>query len=435
MRRVLLLYNILQVVALIVVAPLFFVKSILTPRHRGRIGLRLGIGLAGQLGDLPPGRPRLWVHALSVGEVSSARALVLGLRERYPAATLIFSATTRSGLIHARETLGATVDRVIPFPYDFYWSVRRALRFVRPDLFILVETDFWPNMLGQLAARNIPALLVNGRLSAAAFRNYQRFRFLFAPLFNSFRLLSMQTEADAAQMRQLGVAPQRLEVLGNLKYAALPAPVSAQELRRRFALPAVKRVWVAGSTHAGEESVLFAVFARLVARFPDLFLILAPRDVTRVAALLDEAHSLGFKAGLRSAPRLPGTNLLLVDTLGELASLYALAEVAFVGGSLVAERGHNPLEPAALAKPVLFGPHMEDFVEISQDLLACGAAEMVEGEAALVDQLGAWLADPAGARAAGEQGLALVAERQQGVVGRYLATVERFLPKGNADAG
>ncbi len=429
MRRVVVFYNILQGLGLIVVAPLLFVKSILTPRHRGRIGLRLGIGLAKELAGLPPGRPRLWIHALSVGEVASARALVLGLRERYPAATLILSVTTRSGLIYARETLGNTVDRVIPFPYDFYWSVRRALGLVRPDLFILVETDFWPNFLGQLANRHIPALLVNGRISAAAFRNYQRFRFLFAPLFNSFRLLSMQTEADAEQMRQLGVASQRLEVLGNLKYAVLPASVPEPELRRRFALPAAKRVWVAGSTHSGEEAILFQVFARLVARFPDLFLILAPRDVTRTTALLEVAHSLGLKAGLRSAPPLPGLNLLLVDTLGELAALYALAEVAFVGGSLVEERGHNPLEPAALAKPVLFGPHMEDFAEISQDLLACGAAVMVEGEAALADQLAAWLADPARARAAGEQGRALIAGRQQGLVARYLAAVTSLLPQ------
>jgi 3-deoxy-D-manno-octulosonic-acid transferase len=431
MRRVVVLYNILQWLGLIVVAPLLFVKSILTPRHRGRIGLRLGIGLARQLGPRRAG-PCIWVHALSVGEVSSSRALVRALRESYPAATLILSATTRSGLIYARETLGETADAVIPFPYDFHWSVRRALTLVQPDLFLLVETDFWPNFLSQLASRHIPALLVNGRISAAAFRSYRRFRFLFTPLFNSFRLLSMQTEGDAEQMRQLGVAAQRVESLGNLKYAALPAPVSDQELRRRFAIPAAKRVWVAGSTHAGEETVLFAVFAKLIERFPDLFLILAPRDVARAGALLDEAHSLGLKAGLRSAPGLPGANLLLVDTLGELASLYALAEVAFVGGSLVPERGHNPLEPAALAKPVLFGPHMEDFAEIGRDLLACGAAAMVQDEATISARLSAWLADPEAGHKAGEQGRKLIAERQQGVVARYLATVERLLPKEKA---
>lgn len=429
MRRVVILYNILQWLGLIVVAPLLFVKSILTPRHRGRIGLRLGLGLAKELAGLPQGRPRIWIHALSVGEVSSSRALVKALRERYPNATLVFSATTRSGLGYARETLGATVDRVIPFPYDFYWSVRRALTLVRPDLFLLVETDFWPNMLGQLASRQIPALLVNGRISAAAFRNYQRFRFLFTPLFNSFRLLSMQTEGAAEQMRQLGVAAQRVESLGNLKYAVSPTFASDQELRRRFGIPAAKRVWVAGSTHAGEETVLFAVFAKLIERFPDLFLILAPRDVARAGALLDEAHGLGLKAGLRSAPVLPGATLLLVDTLGELASLYALAEVAFVGGSLVEERGHNPLEPAALGKPVLVGPHMEDFAEISRDLLACGAAAMVADETTISARLSAWLADPQAGRQAGAQGRKLIAERQQGVVARYLAAVERLLPK------
>jgi len=429
MRCVLVLYNIVQVVALIVVAPLLFVKSILTPRHRGRIGLRLGFGLANEMGGLPAGRPRLWIHALSVGEVSSSRALVRAIRERYPDAALIFSATTRSGLAFAYETLGGTVDRVIPFPYDFYFSVRRALHLVRPDLFLLVETDFWPNFLGQLASRDIPALLVNGRISAAAFHNYQRFRFLFAPLFNSFRLLSMQTEGDAEQMRQLGVEAGRVESLGNLKYAVPAVPVPDEVVRQRFGIPAASQVWVAGSTHAGEETVLFGVFARLVERFPDLYFVLAPRDVTRAPTLLDEAHQLGLKAGLRSAPRLPGANLLILDTLGELASLYAVAEVAFIGGSLVGERGHNPLEPAALGKPVLFGPHMEDFAEISRDLLACGAAVMARDGAALSTCLSAWLGEPSAACKAGEQGRALIAERQQGVVARYLATVERLLPK------
>lgn len=432
MRRVLVLYNILQVVALIVVAPLFFVKSILTPRHRGRIGLRLGIGLGKELAGLPQGRPRLWVHALSVGEVASSRALVFGLRERYPQATLIFSATTRSGLTYARETLGSTVDRVIPFPYDFYWSVRRALGLVHPDLFILVETDFWPNLLGQLARRKVPALLVNGRISAAGFRNYQRLRFLFAPLFNSFCLLSMQTEGDAEQMRQLGVAPQRVESLGNLKYAVLPEQESAETVRQRFAIPQGRRVWVAGSTHPGEEAVLFGVFARLIERFPDLFLIPAPRDVARAGELLDLAHNQGLKAGLRSASRLPGVNLLILDTLGELATLYGVAEVAFIGGSLVEERGHNPLEPAALGKPVLFGPHMEDFAEISHDLVACGAAVQVADEGELSAQMLSWLTDQALAQAAGAKGRALVAERQQGVVERYLATVGRLLAGGDA---
>lgn len=432
MRRLLVLYNIVQVVALIVVAPLLFVKSILTPRHRGRIGLRLGIGLAKKVGNLPEGAPRLWVHALSVGEVASSRALVLALRKQYPEATLIFSATTRAGLAYARETLGNTVDRVIPFPYDFYWSVRRAIRLVRPDLFLLVETDFWPNLLGQLAGRKVPTLLVNGRISAAAFRNYQRFRFLFAPLFNAFCLLSMQTEGDAEQMRQLGVAPERVESLGNLKYVVLPEQKPPETVRQRFEIPRDRRVWVAGSTHPGEEAILFAVFARLVERFPDLFLILAPRDVARADELLALAHNQGLKAGLRSTPRLPGVNLLILDTLGELVTLYAVAEVAFVGGSLVEERGHNPLEPAALGKPVLFGPHMEDFAEISRDLVACGAAVQVADETDLLAQMLSWLTDQVLARAAGEEGRALVGRRQQGVVERYLARVARLLAGGDA---
>lgn len=423
----LILYNIVQLTGLILFAPLLFVKAILNPKYRGRIGQRFGFGLGGLISPLPREKKRFWLHALSVGEVSSARPLVHGLRRAYPDAVLVLSTTTRSGFAYAKEVLGDTVDVILPFPYDFFWSVRHFVQCIRPDLFVLVETDFWPNLLAQLRRRKIPALLVNGRFSATGFRNYQRLRYLFAPLFDSFQLLSMQTESDAAKIRQLGVAAAKVATLGNLKYAVGLDQGFRALSREEVAIPAEKKIVVAGSTHDGEEKILFAVFARLIEEFPDLYLVLAPRDVDRVPRLLDQAHALGLKAASRSGPVLSRANVLLVDTFGELAGLYAMADVAFVGGSLVPERGHNPLEPAGFGKPVAFGPHMEDFSEISRDLLTARAAAMVESEEGLCTLLRGWLSDPVAARGAGEKGRNVITRRQEGIVARYLAAVGRLL--------
>nr|MDA8164606.1 hypothetical protein [Desulfobacteraceae bacterium] len=205
-----LLYNFLLTAGLILAAPLLLVK----PKYRGRAAARLGAGLTAA----PGGRPRIWLHALSVGEASSARSLVKGLRGAYPGGTIILSTTTRAGSEFARRQLAAEVDHFVPFPLDLPPSVSRFLRRLHPDLFILVETDFWPNFLAALRRRGIPALLVNGRISARSFARYRRLRWLFRPLFDSFDLLSMQTAADAGQMAALGVSATKVRPLGNLKY-------------------------------------------------------------------------------------------------------------------------------------------------------------------------------------------------------------------------
>lgn len=417
-------YNLFLTMGLIVFAPLLFVKIILTPRYRGRIGRRLGFAL----GPAPMGgAPRIWVHALSVGEVASARALVRGLRLAYPEGTILFSATTRSGEALARESLGTSVDCFVPFPLDLRWSVRRLLSWVNPDIFLLVETDFWPNFSVELARRGIPALLVNGRVSEKSLAGYRRFHRLFVPLFNSFQTMAMQSEEDAVAMRGLGVAQERLVVLGNLKYdAALDGGAARALSREELGIPARALVWVAGSTHPGEEEIILAVFTRLKERFPDLFLVLAPRKVERGTELIAMAARHGLAAVRRSVGGGAGASLLILDTLGELASVYALAEVAFVGGSLVAERGHNPLEPACHGKPVLFGPHMEDFAEISRDLLRGGGARQVADAAGLEAGLVFFLADPEARERAGRQGLALVAARR-GVSEAHLALIRDAL--------
>ena len=427
-------YNLFLTVGVIVFAPFLFVKVILTPKYRSRVGRRLGFGL----GESPGGdvvdadRPRIWVHALSVGEVASVRNLVQELRRNHPRGIIIFSSATQAGESFSRAILGEHVDHFVPFPFDLLVSVQRLISWVRPDLFILVETDFWPNFLRELNRRSIPCLLVNGRVSESSLIRYRRFRWLFKPLFNSFQALAMQTEQDASGMRQLGVDPARLVVLGNLKYdAALSGSSSSGKAHDRAALqiPESALVWVAGSTHRGEEEIIFAVFQQLAHSFANLFLVVAPRNVERGVELADMANRRGLAAFRRSSGAAGVGSVLVLDTLGELASVYALCEVAFIGGSLVPERGHNPLEPAVYGKPVLFGPCMEDFAEISRDLLAVGGARQVRDAEELWAGLSLLLADSAERERVGRQAQGMIASRR-GVTEAHLALIRGMLAWG-----
>ena len=423
------IYNLFLTVGVIVFAPLLFVKVILTPKYRSRSAKRLGFGLGQRPGGAGSG-PRIWVHALSVGEVASARNLVQELRHSYPQGFILFSSATRSGESFARSTLHGYVDCFVPFPFDLLVSVKRLVSWARPDLFILVETDFWPNFLTELQRRDIPTLLVNGRASDSSFSRYRKLRWLFSPVFNCFQALAMQTEQDAISMRQLGVAPERLVVLGNLKYdAALPgSSVKAGLDRVALQIPAHALVWVAGSTHRGEEEIIFGAFQKLAQSYASLFLIVAPRNVERGAEVAELAARRGLAVSRRSLGETGEGSVLILDTLGELASVYALCDVAFIGGSLVPQRGHNPLEPAVYGKPVLFGPHMEDFAEISSDFLAVGGARQVHDADELCGGLSRLLADSVERERVGRQAQTLVVSRR-GVTEAHLALIRRVLAR------
>ncbi|MDH3393122.1 MAG: 3-deoxy-D-manno-octulosonic acid transferase [Desulfobulbaceae bacterium] len=420
----LILYNILQVLALIVVGPLLFVKVILTAKYRQRLPQRLGLGLDRTLVSCPSVAPRIWIHALSVGEVSSSHALVKALRVAFPDITLIFSTTTEGGAAFAKSTLGNQVDFFIPFPVDLLPCVSKFLDLVDPDLFLLVETDFWPNFLHELKKRQIPAVLVNGRISRRSFALYRRWRFFFRPLFDSFAAICMQTVEDVERMLDLGVAAKNVMALGNLKYeAAGLEPVGGTIEREDFGIPADRMVWAAGSTHPGEDEMVLRIHKRLLADFPDLLLLLAPRQVARGESLAALAEVEGLAVARRSlGGGALSASVLLLDTIGELSGSYRLCELAFVGGSLVAEGGHNPLEPAAFGRPVLFGPHMEDFLEVSQDLKHAGGAIQVKDEEELYQRILTLLADDKVRDKMGKQSLALL-EKQQGATGRHVELI------------
>ena len=387
----------LAVIGLILLSPFLLVKIIISPKYRGRIFLKLSFGLEKLIRQLPDNKKRLWVHALSVGEVLSAQPLVRKIRSDYPDFAIIFSASTKTGEELCREVMADEIDLFVPFPLDLYSVTQKFINCIRPDLFILIETDFWPNFLHILDKQKIPAILVNGRISQSSFKRYQRFRFIFVPVFKIFKFISMQTVADADKMIQLGVDPDKIKALGNLKYDAVLPETVGWELeqrptsfyRKQFGIGPEKIVWIAGSTHSGEEVAILAAYKRLSLLFPDLFLVVAPRKVERGRQIKEVAESFGLTVRQRTAPfqdeEFPGAPLLILDTMGELSRMYSFCDIAFIGGSLVKCGGHNPLEPAAFSKPILFGEDMSDFADISSMLLEAGGAACVKNAEGLYD--------------------------------------------------
>ena len=416
------LYNILQLLFLLLFWPLIGLVVLAKPKYRKRILGRLGWGLR-RIIQLPAhGKKTIWVHALSVGEVTSALPLVRGIR-RTMDVNLVFSVTTLTGARHAEETIAPHVDRIVPFPIDILPVVEYFLGVIKPDVFILVETDFWPNLLTVLRRKKIPALLVNGRISRKSMDSYRRLSFLFRQLFLSFSALSMQTAADRENMIDLGVSVEKVFSLGNLKFdTSVPQGEKPAVINR----PSGIRI-VAGSTHRGEEDALLYTFSKLKSHWQDTSLVIAPRDISRGKEIQDLAKSRGFTAALRSqGPRSSPPDLLILDTIGELVGYYQDCDIAYVGGSLVEQGGHNPIEPAVVGVPVLFGPHMEDFAEIAADLLAAGGAIRVYDADSLFRALERLLSDPDFRLETGTKAATSIKEKQ-GVVSRHLELIRKFL--------
>ncbi|PIE57605.1 MAG: hypothetical protein CSA33_07765 [Desulfobulbus propionicus] len=379
-----LLYNLLQILLLPILAPLLLL-SLGRTKYRIRLGKRLGVGLSAlwrqQSAGGQKGPPVIWIHALSVGETTSALPLVRLLREQYPDGQLVFTVTTRAGEQLARKRIGPYVDILFPSPLDLQFTIRHFIRTLQPHLFILVETDFWPNWLFTLQRKNIPALLVNGRVSKDSVRMYRRFPWFFTPLFSAFSLLFMQTRQDAENMKALGVAPQTVCVLGNLKADMAVSNLDNHQanlmLKKQYNLPENKLIWICGSTHGDEEQYILSAYEQLVMT-TQLTLIIAPRNIKRAEEICVLGKKMGFRTAKRSEPTSMAVyDILILDTIGELARLYQVADLVFIGGSLVPRGGHNPLEAAAHGKPIIFGPYMDDFSEIAAGLVQCGGGRQI----------------------------------------------------------
>ncbi len=328
----------------------------------------------------PPG---IWFHAVSVGEVMASLYLVQALASSCKTRGVWLSTVTSTGQAVAKAKAQG-IQETFYLPYDLPWSVRRAIHRLRPGLFVTVETELWPNLLMDMRAHNIPSALVNGRISDRSFPRYRKFKALFRPVLECFDLFCMQSQESAERLVAMGANPAKVHVVGNLKFDLSIPQVQETHWRALLGIPQEALVWVAGSTHPGEEEVLLKAFLSASRSFPGLYLILAPRAPERFQEVETLVACLGVKIRRRSRPGGKEARVILLDSMGELAQLYALATVVFIGGSLTNKGGHNPLEAAVHGKPIVFGPHMENFREIASLLLQAGASRSISSEQELV---------------------------------------------------
>ena len=447
------IYSFLMGLAALLLVPYWLVKGLHNGKYLSNLGERLGFSFPA-LAKLPPNSTgAIWIHAVSVGEALSGIKLARRLKESHPHRPLIISTTTQTGQALARERM-PFADAVIYFPMDWAFCVRRALAAVRPAVVLVLETEIWPNFLQEAGRRKIPVLFVSGRISDRSFARYERYLRIFGFFLRPFlrNALSnasaffMQSEKDADRVRALGAPADRVRVSGNLKYdLELPAPTPlsnwlATEIKRSGRSPII----VAGSVVATEEPHALIAFGTLQGEYPKALLVLAPRKpecFDEAAEFIDESHrkfirrsQLPIPGPSQSQTTLPpdsstipnDVTVLLIDSIGELASLYALADGAFVGGSLVSSGGHNILEPAAFGKIPVFGPSMENFSEIASRFVSAGAAIQVESPE---DAGVAWIElfrDPERMRKMGETARQLVAD-SRGATDRAVSEIAKRL--------
>ena len=418
-----LVYGVLTRVAAPAVFAATLVRAAKHPAYRTHLGERFGLGRRLAV-------PSIWLHAVSVGEVSAAAALVRAVHARHPDVPLVLTTATPTGRAQAATLFGGDVE-VRFLPYDTAGSVRRFLARIRPLAAIIMETELWPNLLHECGRRGVPVVFASARLAARSVPRYRRFGTLFsAGLRNAW--VAAQSSADADRFIALGADPARTRVVGNLKFDMRPGEAvaeSGRELRRRYL--GARPVWTAGSTHEGEEELVLGAHAVLERAVRGALLVLVPRHPQRfagVAALL-ERRGLVFDRRGRSETVRPEAQVLLLDTMGELTAFYAASDVAFVGGSLVPVGGHNLLEPAALGVPVITGPHTENGPEIARLLIEAGGALEVADGVALAAAAGRLLADPALRERMGESARSFV-EAHRGSLARLLALIEPLLAAG-----
>jgi 3-deoxy-D-manno-octulosonic-acid transferase len=419
------LYNILFVVCFVLTSPFYLLKM----RRRGveqlkrrRFDWKQGFGQRFARYDVRlkqaiTNRHTLWIHAVSVGEVNICTQLIRALEPRLPNLKIVVSTTTTTGMERLHNVLPSHISKIY-YPLDLRGWVSHALNTVRPEAIILVEAEIWPNFLWRAADMKIPLFLVNARLSGRSYRGYKRVGFLFRKLFRSFDGVGAQNEADAAKLKTLGCRPEAIHIVGSLKYDAAKLDerrlLDVPAMLRQLGVPARARLIVGGSTHPGEEVILAEAFLRLQSKFPETFLVLVPRHFERSREVGRELTAKGLKFVFRSEIgegthyRPSEIQCLLVNSTGELKYFYEHASLVFIGKSLTAQGGQNPIEPAALGKAVIFGPNMSEFADIARTFVGQDAAVQVQNAEELETALAALLADESRTQALGQNALKVV---------------------------
>ncbi|MCR1825353.1 lipid IV(A) 3-deoxy-D-manno-octulosonic acid transferase [Pseudomonas oleovorans] len=418
-----LLYTLLLHLALPLIALRLALRARKAPTYARRINERFSLGLP----SMKPGG--IWVHAVSVGESIAAAPMIRALQAHYPELPITVTCMTPTGSERIQALFGDSVQHCY-LPYDLPWAAARFINRVKPRLAVVMETELWPNHIHQCAKRGIPVALANARLSERSARGYARFGKLTAPMLAELSLIAVQTQTEAQRFLTLGARPECVEVTGSIKFdLKIDAELlqRAIELRRQWQAEQ-RPVWIAASTHSGEDEIVLAAHRQLLKTQPDALLILVPRHPERFNSVHELCISERLTTRRRSTAEAvqASDQVLLGDTMGELLFLYALADIAFVGGSLVANGGHNLLEPAALGKPVLSGPHLFNFMEIAAQLREAGALSEVENAMQLADKVAALLNEPSEMQRMSQAGLSVL-KANQGALQRLLEGLQRLL--------
>ncbi|MBN2097721.1 MAG: 3-deoxy-D-manno-octulosonic acid transferase, partial [Candidatus Omnitrophica bacterium] len=381
----------------------------------------------------------IWLHAVSVGETQAARPLVEYLKLKYPDSTLVISTVTATANKIAKNLISPN-ELVIYSPLDISFVVKKTLDLINPKLLIIAETEIWPNLIVNAASRNVPIVMVNGRISSGSFRNYKLFPCFLRPILLKINLFAMQTKTDAQRIIELGAEENKVKVTGNMKFDILGSEfvVRSSEL----GLKENEKLFIAGSTHRGEEQVILRAYQDLVKTHPDLKLLIAPRHIERVAEIEKLITRFGFRAQRVSAifttnyelpsfakaseGRRTTNSILILDTIGQLRNLYQLADIVFIGGSLISHGGQNPIEPAYFSKAILFGPDMSNFSSVSETLLKQKAAILVRDAVQLKESCLSLLTDSEMARDLGQRAKQII-EQNRGATFKNLELINQYL--------
>ncbi len=430
-------YNLLLLLIAIIFSPFIIPVLLLSEKRRKTFLPRLGISkifYGFEYNGRPAARKQtIWVHALSVGEVLSAVPLVKKLGKDIADAKIVFSVSTQTGYEIAGKLLSEAVDTVFFFPYDLYFSVKSVVRKIDPELVVIVESDIWPNFLFEMKNRAVPVVLVNARLSDRSFKRYRQFSFIIKKLLAYFAVICAQSAQDAERYLTAGIPAEIVTVTGNIKFDQESTAFSKAEileLKNSLRITSESKILLAGSTHQGEESIISEVFGKLKKEIKELVLIIAPRNPERAESVYGIYQSAGYSAvqlkDIHRADSAEGYDVIIIDIIGILNKLYSIADVAFIGGSLVKRGGHNPLEPAAFSKPIIFGPYMSNFAEISDMLLKAGAARQVLNAADFYEVASRLLLDKKESAGMGKNAYAVFADNK-GAVEKIINEIRKLL--------
>lgn len=419
------LYSILFALMLPVIFLRLIMKSVKSPAYRYRWQERLGCSKIHL-------KNSIWVHAVSVGEAISAVPFIKGLQKSYPHLPIVITTMTPTGSERVKAAFEKELNQTIfhvYVPYDIPFAVRNFLKRMSPNILILMETEIWPNLITECRKQQIPMLIANARLSPQSLKHYKAGRMVVRPLMDKVTFIAAQSQMDAKRFIEIGAQPEKVKNMGNVKFdISWPDDILEKGKLLRTQLGEARKVWIAASTHEGEEEIILSVYQKLKPQFPGLLLLLVPRHPPRFEKVAGLCEAKGLITVKRTAGNacLPETDVFLGDTMGEMGIFYAASDIAFVGGSFTPIGGHNLLEPAALGLPILTGPHLHNFVYISEVLLAAKGAILVENEETLVNMLSGLLRDPKLCQALGDKALAVVKENK-GALNRLLTLVNEMV--------